>query len=70
MASDDILADSGCVDPVGAISRALAMAALNATAQQQQIATSAQASTTMGVATLYSVDTATLGIASKKLLDK
>ena len=48
----------------------MANAAMNATNQQQQIEITAQAATTMGVSTLYSVDTATLGIASAKLLKK
>lgn len=64
MASDDIKPGG---DP---FSQAMAIAALNAASQQQQIAITAQAATTMGVSTLYSVDTASLGIATKKLLSK
>ena len=65
MASNDIKPDGS--DP---FAHAMANAAANATNQQQQIAISAQASTTMGVSTLYSLDTAALGIATKKLLSK
>jgi hypothetical protein len=50
------------------VAQAMADAANNATAQQQQGATLAQAATTQGVATLFAVDTAALGIASSKIL--
>ena len=65
MASNDV--EHGGGDP---FAQAMAIAAANATNQQQQIAVSGQASTTMGVSTLYSLDTAALGIATKKLLSK
>ncbi|WP_180988201.1 RebB family R body protein, partial [Burkholderia humptydooensis] len=45
-----------------------ANAAHNATYAQQQSYVTAQAATTMGVATLYSLDTATTGIATTKIL--
>ncbi|KAF7781778.1 hypothetical protein PRUB_b1107 [Pseudoalteromonas rubra] len=51
-----------------ATSQALANAAHNATTAQQQMAVTAQAATTMGVTTLYSIDTATTGIATTKVL--
>ena len=52
-----------------ATAQALANAAHNATSSQQQTNISAQAATTMGVATLYSIDTATTGIAATKILN-
>ncbi|MHC6529271.1 MULTISPECIES: RebB family R body protein [unclassified Vibrio] len=52
-----------------ATSQALGNAAHNATMAQQQSAITAQAATTMGVTTLYSIDTATTGIATKDILD-
>jgi len=51
-----------------AIAQALANAAHNATLAQQQMYVTAQAATTMGVSLLYSLDTATTGVATKKLL--
>lgn len=51
-----------------ATAQALANAAHNATVSQQQAAITAQAATTMGVATLYSIDTATTGVATKDIL--
>lgn len=39
----------------------------NAVAAQQQMAITAQAATTQGVATLYSIDTASAGIATQKI---
>ncbi len=51
-----------------ATAQALANAAHNATTAQQQSAITAQAATTMGVATLYSIDTASTGIATTKIL--
>ncbi|ATD06197.1 glycerol-3-phosphate dehydrogenase [Pseudoalteromonas sp. GCY] len=50
-----------------ATSQALANAAHNATAAQQQANITAQAVTTMGVNLLYSIDTATTGIATSKI---
>ena len=47
-----------------------AEAAKNATVAQQQCNVMIAASTTMGIASLYSVDTATLGEASREELDK
>jgi hypothetical protein len=52
-----------------ATSQALANAAHNATTAQQQTNISAQAATVMGVATLYSVDTAAAGDATKDILN-
>jgi len=51
-----------------ATSQALANAAHNATTAQQQTNITAQAATTMGVATLYSIDTASTGMATKTIL--
>ena len=48
--------------------QALANAAHNATMAQQQMYVTAQAATTAGVSLLYSLDTATTGIATKKIL--
>lgn len=50
-----------------ATSQALSNAAHNATTSQQQTNITAQAATTQGVATLYSVDTASTGVASSKI---
>lgn len=44
--------------------QALSMAAHNATNAQQQAYVTAQAATTMGVATLFSLDTAAAGVAT------
>ncbi len=51
-----------------ATAQALANAAHNATTSQQQTNITAQAATTMGVTTLYSIDTASDGIATSKIL--
>lgn len=51
-----------------ATSQALANAAHNATAAQQQSNITAQAATTMGVATLYGIDTASTGKATAAIL--
>ncbi|EJL33254.1 Killing trait [Caulobacter sp. AP07] len=51
-----------------ATAQALANAAHNATNAQQQSYVTAQAATTMGVATLYSVDTASAGVTTKDIL--
>lgn len=51
-----------------ATSQALANAAHNATNAQQQTNVTAQAATTMGVATLYAIDTAATGIATEDIL--
>ncbi len=51
-----------------ATSQALGMAALNATNAQQQNNMTAQASTTMGVTTLYSINTATTAIGTADIL--
>lgn len=50
-----------------ATAQALANAAHNATSAQQQDSIAAQAATTMGVTTLYSIDTASDGIATSKI---
>ncbi len=51
-----------------ATAQALANAAHNATNAQQQSYVTAQAATVQGVATLYSIDTASTGIATKDIL--
>jgi hypothetical protein len=51
-----------------ATAQALANAAHNATTAQQQNNITAQAATVMGVATLYSIDTASTGDATAKIL--
>ena len=51
-----------------ATAQALSNAAHNATSAQQQANIMAQAATTMGVATLYSIDTASTGMATKAIL--
>jgi len=51
-----------------ATSQALANAAHNATTAQQQTNVTAQAATTMGVALLYSLDTASTGKATESIL--
>jgi len=50
-----------------ATGQALANAAHNATTGQQQASITAQTATTMGVATLYSIDTASTGAATQKI---
>jgi hypothetical protein len=50
-----------------ATAQALANAAHNATTSQQQTNITAQAATTMGVTTLYSIDTASTGEATAKI---
>ncbi len=52
-----------------ATSQALSNAAHNNTSAQQQTAVTAQAATTMGVATLYSLDTASTGKATEAILN-
>jgi hypothetical protein len=52
-----------------ATAQALANAAHNATTAQQQNNITAQAATVMGVATLYSIDTASTGEATKTILN-
>ena len=51
-----------------ATAQALANSAHNATTAQQQNNVTAQAATTMGVCTLYSIDTASTGAATKAIL--
>lgn len=51
-----------------ATAQALANAAHNATNAQQQSYVTAQTATTMGVATLYAIDTATTGVVTKTIL--
>jgi hypothetical protein len=48
-------------------SQALSNAAHNATSNQQQSYVTMQASTTQGVATLLSIDTATAGVATSRI---
>ena len=52
-----------------ATAQALSNSAHNATNAQQQSNVTAQAATTMGVATLLAVDTATTGLATKEILN-
>lgn len=52
-----------------ATAQALANAAHNATSSQQQTNVTAQAATTMGVTTLYSIDTASDAIGTAKILN-
>ncbi|BBD10077.1 RebB family R body protein [Desulfovibrio ferrophilus] len=51
-----------------ATAQAMGNAAHNATTSQQQTNVTAQAATTMGVAVLYSLDTASAGVATMKIL--
>jgi len=51
-----------------ATAQALANAAHNATNNQQQSYITMQAATTQAVATLYSLDTASTGVATKEIL--
>lgn len=51
-----------------ATSQALSNAAHNATAAQQNTNVTAQAATTQGVALLYSLDTASTGVATSSIL--
>ena len=51
-----------------ATAQALANAAHNATNAQQQSYVTSQTATTMGVATLYAIDTATTGMVTKSIL--
>lgn len=51
-----------------ATSQALGNAAHNATVAQQQTNVTAQAAATMGVTVLYSLDTASTGMATKSIL--
>ena len=51
-----------------ATSQALSNAAHNATTSQQQTAVTAQAATTMGVTTLYAIDTASTGKSTSSIL--
>ncbi len=53
-----------------ATSQALGLAALNATNAQQQSNMTAQATTTMGATTLYSIDTATDAVGASDILDQ
>jgi hypothetical protein len=50
-----------------ATAQALANAAHNATTAQQQTGVTAQAATTTGVTTLFSIDTATTGKATRRI---
>ena len=52
-----------------ATAQALANSAHSATTSQQQNNVTAQAATTMGVTTLYSIDTASTGIATEDILN-
>jgi len=52
-----------------ATAQALGNSAHNATTAQQQTSVTAQAATTMGVATLYSLDAAAAGKATSAILD-
>ena len=48
--------------------QALSNAAQNAVNSQQQSSLTAQATTTMGITTLYSIDTASTGVATSQIL--
>lgn len=50
-----------------ATSQALSMAAHNATSAQQNASQTAQATTVTGVSTLYAIDTASSGTATKRI---
>lgn len=50
-----------------ATSQALSNAAHNATTSQQQTGVTAQAATTQGVSTLFGIDTASTGVATKTI---
>jgi hypothetical protein len=52
-----------------ATAQALANAAHNASSSQHQTNVTAQAATTMGVTTLYSIDTAATGMATSAILN-
>lgn len=52
-----------------ATAQALANAAHNATSSQQQTNVTAQAATTMGVTTLYSIDTASAAVGTTSILN-
>lgn len=52
-----------------ATAQALSNAAHNATTAQQQATITSQAATTMGVSTLYSIDTATDGVSTTNILN-
>jgi hypothetical protein len=70
-ANVNVLADAPAVALANlyqATAQALANAAHNATHSQQQSYVTAQAATTQGVATLYSLDTAADGAATKDIL--
>ena len=70
-ANTNVLGDSPAVATGNlfvATSQALSNAAHNATNAQQQSYVTAQAATTMGVATLYALDTAADGVATKQIL--
>lgn len=70
-ANVEVLADAPAIamgNLYQAIAQALANAAHNATTAQQQNNVTAQASTTMGVCTLYSIDTASTGEATSAIL--
>ena len=70
-ANTEVLGDAPAVamgNLYQAIAQALANGAHNATNAQQQSFVTAQAATTQGVATLLSIDTATVGIATKDIL--
>lgn len=53
-----------------AVARSLADATRNAVTAQQQCNVTTLSSTTMGIATLYSLATATVGVASHEELDR
>jgi hypothetical protein len=66
-----VLADSPAIalgNLYQATAQALGNAAHNATNAQQQSYVTAQAATTMGVSTLYSLDTAATGVAATEIL--
>jgi hypothetical protein len=69
-ANTKVLADSPAMamgNLYQATAQALANAAHNATSAQQNAVITAQAATTQGVATLYSIDTASTGVATQRI---
>jgi hypothetical protein len=70
-ANTKVLADAPAIamgNLYQATAQALANAAHNATNAQQQSYVTAQSATTMGVATLYALDTASTGVSTEDIL--
>jgi hypothetical protein len=60
---------AGDSDLLQATAEALSVAVRNAVTIQQQVNVTAQSAAVMGVSTLYSLDTATIGVGTEKILD-